>query len=58
MVVDCSGGNAQTARLFANGALVGESARPFTWNVPLTRGQLTLTVECAGEIAEITVTVK
>jgi penicillin-binding protein 1C len=58
MAVDVRGGDGNSAHLYVNGALVGESARPFTWNVPLSRGKLLLAVECAGETVEISVTVK
>jgi penicillin-binding protein 1C len=58
MSVDVRGGSAQSARLFVNGVFAGEKERPFTWNVPLARGNLVLSVLSGEETAEITITVK
>jgi penicillin-binding protein 1C len=56
--VDCAGGRDSRARLFAGGEPLGERGRPFSWTVPLSRGTTALTVECGGERASITFTVK
>jgi penicillin-binding protein 1C len=58
VATDCVGGSENTARLYVNGVFAGESARPFSWNVPLTQGELVLTVQCGNETASVSVTVK
>ncbi len=43
-----SGGQNETAVLWLDGNLVGTCRGVFSWNVPLSRGSHTLTVECGG----------
>ena len=58
LIVEASGGSEETARFFVDGKRLTENTRPFIAQVPITRGNHTIRVECGNEQSELNIVVK